>query len=276
MRWTARCTAALAFALLPIGAQAQQVAGQVLWLSGVVESVDLKGVSRPLAKGDILHEGDTVRTGADAYAQLIMKDEALLAVRPETTLRLQDYRYTGREDGSERAVYDLIRGGFRSITGAIGKTNKERFLIRTDNVLVGIRGTDHETFIVPGQGTYNRVTQGGTYLRSATGRVDLEAGQVAFASLAGTPSLMQRTPDFMHLTKVSLPAGAPFNDGVVAHGKRELPDHVTMPALPAQALGDNAGNGNGWGRGGRCGGPCAGVVNGGVGKGLSKRPDADI
>jgi hypothetical protein len=118
------------------------------------------------------------------------------------------------------------------------------------------------------------VTQGGTYLRSATGRVDLEAGQVAFASLAGTPSLMQRTPDFMHLTKVSLPAGAPFNEGVVAHGKRELPDHVTMPVLPAQALGNNAGNGNGWGRGGRCGGPCAGVVNGGIGKGLSKRPDA--
>jgi hypothetical protein len=265
--------AVAAFALLPMAAAAQQVAGQVLWLSGQVEGVNLKGITRPLVQGDVLHEGDTIRTGAGSHAQLLMKDEALLALRPETSLRLQDYQYAGRQDGSERAVYDLIRGGFRSITGAIGTKSKERFLIRTDNVLVGIRGTDHETFVVADAGTYNRVTLGGTYLQSDAGRVDLDPGQAGFAALKAPPALLQRTPEFMHFTKAAVPAGAPFNDGVIAHGERALPEHVSLPALPAQALGPSGRQGKTAVPGGRCGGPCSDLPGGpgkGVGKGIGK------
>jgi hypothetical protein len=148
-------------------------------------------------------------------------------------------------------------------------------------VLVGIRGTDHETFLQPGAGVYNRVTMGGTYLQSAHGRVDVEPGQVAFAAMKASPALMRQTPEFMHLTKVAIPAGAPFNEGVIADGKRTLPDQAALPVLPAQAWGENAAQ-TGWGKGGRCSGPCnaealagkgVGKGNGkGLGKGLGKAP----
>jgi hypothetical protein len=246
---------------------AQQAAGQVIWMSGEVASISPDKIARPLAKGDMVHPGEVISTGPDSHAQILMTDQGMIALRPDSSLRLATYTYQGRNDGSERAVIELIKGGVRSITGAIGGANKKNQLIRTNNALVGIRGTDHETFLQPDAGTYNRVTMGGTYLQSARGRIDLEPGQVAYASFTTPPAFTQRTPEFMHLTKVAVPAGAPFNEGVIAHGKRTLPEQAALPVLPVQAWGENA-PANGWGQGGRCAGPCdTGVLQKGIGKG---------
>lgn len=267
MRWTVSRTAALAIALLPMASSAQpQTAGQVIWASGQVSSINPDKIARPLAKGDIVHPGETISTGPDSHVQILMTDQGLIAVRPDSSLRLTSYTYQGRNDGSERAVIDLIKGGIRSITGAIGGANKDNQILRGGGALVGIRGTDHETFLQANAGLYDRVTLGGTYLRTSQGRVDLEPGQVGFASFRTSPSRMSGTPEFMHLTKVAVPAGAPFNDGVIAHGKRTLPDQAALPLLPAQAWGENA-HRNGWGKGGRCGGPCNTDVLAGKGEG---------
>lgn len=267
MRWTLSSAAALAFALLPMSANAQQAAGQVIWTSGEVAGISPDKIARPLVKGDMVHPGEVISTGPDSHAQILMTDQGMIALRPESSLRLTTYTYQGRNDGSERAVMDLIKGGIRSITGAIGGSNKKNQILRTNNALVGIRGTDHETFLQPGAGTYNRVTMGGTYLQGARGRVDLEPGQTGWVSLAAAPALIQHTPEFMHLTRVAVPAGAPFNEGVIAHGKRTLPEQAALPLLPAQAWGENA-HVNGWGKGGRCAGPCdTGVLQKGIGTG---------
>jgi len=259
--------------LLPASALAQQAAGHVLWVSGQLASVGPDGVAKPLAKGDGVREGDTVRTGANSHAHLLMNDQGLIALRPESSLRVASYAYEGRKDGSEHARLELIKGGMRSITGAIGRTRKQNYKLETQTASIGIRGTDHETFVVPGSGTYNRVTLGGTYVQTAQGRIELAPGEVGFAGPSAAPSLMERTPEFMHVAslqgpyrvtamrvgapgderRLQVPFGAPFTNGVIAHGKRMLPQHVTMPVLPAQALGEN----RGWGKGGRCGGPCA-------------------
>lgn len=236
MHWTLGCTAGLALALFTATAGAQQVAGQVLWASGPVTGSAASEPGRALAKGDAVYEGDTIATGSDGYAQLLMKDRGLIALRPQTSLHLATYAYQGRDDGSERAVMRLMKGGLRSITGAVGASNKDHYLLRARTVLVGIRGTDHETFIAADESVYNRVSVGGTYLQGAGGRIDLDAGQVGHAPLDAPPSLLERTPEFMQLTKVALPAGAPFNEGVIAHGRRTLPEHVSMPALPQPAL----------------------------------------
>jgi hypothetical protein len=270
MRWTLSCTAALAFVLLPASANSQQAAGHVIWLSGEVASINPDKVVRPLGKGDTVREGDVISTGPDSHAQILMSDKGLIALRPDSTLRLTTYTYQGRNDGSERTVVDLIKGGIRSITGAIGSANKKNQVIRSGNILVGIRGTDHETFLQPDAGVYDRVTMGGTYVQSGRSRVEVNPGQIAFASMAAAPALLHRTPDFMHLTKVAVPAGAPFNEGVIAHGKRTLPEEAALPVLPAQAWGENAHN-TGWRKGGRCGGPCNTEVLRGRWTGKGKR-----
>lgn len=268
--------AASAFLLASQAALAQPVAGKVLWVKGHAELQAPDGRVRPLSKGDTVSAGDLLRTGSGAHLQLVMNDEALLAVRPETALRVAEFRYQGVEDGTEHAVFELVKGGLRSITGAIGRTHKENLKLRTDTASVGVRGTDHETFYVPegsDAGTYDRVTVGGTYIQTADGRVELEPGENGFAPLAGAaPTRLERTPAFMQLA--ALKRGVPHNDGAIPSG-RSLPAQATVPVLPAQALGENAAKG--WGKGGKCGGSCADLVrntnpggNPGKGNGFGK------
>jgi hypothetical protein len=253
---------ALAAATFTGGLFAQERAGQVLWSMGKVERVGPDGAATPLAKGEGVFEGDVIRSAAGSHAQILMRDEALIAVRPESSLRLETYAYQGREDGTERAVVELIKGGMRSITGAVGRTNKDSYQLRTRMILIGIRGTDHETF-ASDAGTYNRVTVGGTYLQGPDGRLDLAPGEVGFASLTPgmAPLRLDRTPEVMHLSMTANGnTGPQLRQASPSDGRRlekglphaRLPE--SMPVLPAQALGENTGKG--WGKGGRCEGSC--------------------
>lgn len=268
MRRTVSCTAALAFALVPLAVNAQQqVAGQVIWMAGQVSVINPDKIARSLAKGDSVRQGETIVTGPGSHAQLLMSDQGLIAVRPDSSLRLAAYRYQS-DQGKNSAMLELVKGGMRSVTGAIGQSNKEDYKLKTDTASVGIRGTDHEVLAV-GQGTYSRVTQGGTYLQGAEGSIDLAPGEIGFAGKSGKPTRLQSTPAAMQLAalqgagkgqqmrgsgpgdelRLLVPFGAPFNGGVIAHGKRTLPEQVTMPVLPAQALGENRGASAGKGRG---------------------------
>jgi hypothetical protein len=255
--------------------QAQDPAGRVLWLFGKVERVSAGGVATSLSRGDAVFEGDVIRTAAASHAQLMMSDQALIAVRPESSLQLSSYVYQGREDGTERAVIDLLKGGMRSVTGAVGRSHKENYRIRTKTSSIGIRGTDHETYATE-EGTYNRVTVGGTYLQSPGGRIDLSPGQAGFASFTpgAAPLRLDRTPEFMHLAALRSGDTGPqpreasagdarrLDKGVshgnakgASHGNAGLPVQAASPVLPSQALGENA-HQRGYGNGGRCGGPC--------------------
>lgn len=246
-------------------AAAQEPVGHILWLFGQVERIGADGAAKPLAKGDPVFEGDVIRTAAASHAQLLMSDEALLAVRAESSVKLAKYRYQGREDGTERAIIELLKGGLRSVTGTIGRSNKDSYQLKNEMHVIGIRGTDHETFATE-RGTFNRVTLGGTYLEGSGGRVELAPGEVGFASMhAGAePQRLERTPEFMHLAALSGGNTGPQVRARVASDAARLRNGAgsathspsaaaASPVLPAQALGEHGG----WFRGGRCEGPCA-------------------
>ena len=197
---------ALLLALASGGAYASIDAGRVQFVFGDSKALATNGVERALKKGDVVHEGDTVITGPSASLQLLMVDDAMVAVRPNSRLRIDTYRFQGKEDGSERGVLHLIKGAFRSITGAIGHTNKKNYKIITDTANIGVRGTDHEpAYLLPSQanvgdpGTYDLVNSGGTYIATPWGRVDVSPNQVGYASSkpGSVPVLLEGVPGFM-------------------------------------------------------------------------------
>ena len=257
---------------------AQEAAGRILWVFGQVARIGADGAAKPLAKGDAVFEGDLIRSASDSYAQIVMSDEALIALRPQTSMQLKVYDYSGREDGTERALVELIKGGLRSVTGQIGRHYKENYQMKSGANLVGIRGTDHE-FFANDEGAYDRVTVGGTYLQSPDGKVELSPGQVGFASLTigSSPLRLESTPEFMHLAALSKTnTGPQFRSNTPGDERRlqkgalsatvNLTNAAARPVLPAQAVGENSPQ-QGWGRGGRCGGPCADPLNNGKGFG---------
>lgn len=266
---------------VPCAAQAQEPAGRILWTFGQVERVGADGVAKRVAAGDPVFEGDLIRSAPASQAQLVMNDEALMAVRADSSVKLAAYVYNGREDGTERAVVELLKGGLRSVTGAIGRNNKDSYQLKSNHHTVGIRGTDHETF-ADDTGTFNRVSVGGTYLQGEDGRVDLSPGDVGFASHVpgGGPTRLDRTPDFMHVAVLtSGNTGPQFRDRAPRDSRRlqngavssnlSLQPSAASPVLPVQALGDNAKQ-NGFGKGGSCDALCFDPLKGSNGKGHGK------
>ncbi len=139
------CMAALALPSALLAAEA----GKFQFIAGDVKIMNAAGVTRAPVKGEPFNSGDTIITGATGSAQIRMSDGGLVAVRPDSQMKLDQYVFNGREDGSERKIVSLIKGGFRAITGLIGNRNKENYKILTPSATIGIRGTDHEAVVVP-------------------------------------------------------------------------------------------------------------------------------
>jgi hypothetical protein len=74
--------------------------GKVLQLEGSATLVNVQGKGRTLKIGDIIDEGDEIRTLADSHLQIHLQDDAYLALRPNSRLSLDHYRVVSTEDSS--------------------------------------------------------------------------------------------------------------------------------------------------------------------------------
>jgi hypothetical protein len=186
-----------------------QSAGVVQFAAGDVKVVSAGGSERAGRKGIPVSVGDTLLTAPGALAQLKMGDGAIVVVQPASRLTVAEFHYAGAEDGTEKVRYRLDHGGFRAVTGAIGRTNKKNYLIETPIAHMGVRGTDHESyyFAVTGPvegdgakpGAYNKVNTGRTFIRTGAGEVEIDPNQVGFVASAGeVPVILPSVPGFFN------------------------------------------------------------------------------
>ncbi len=142
---------------------AEKQAGKTLLTRGNVISKRNTG-DVTLKRRSVVFEKDEIHVGADGRAQLRMIDHALISLQENTVLQIKNYQYQkGGKNNS--ALMELLSGGLRTITGAIGKGNKKAYELRTPLATIGIRGTDYEVEIVP-NGMYVAVWEGVIHLRS--------------------------------------------------------------------------------------------------------------
>src|SRR5262245_34017786 len=71
--------------------------------------------------GTTVEAGDLIRVGARSSVQLRMSDQSIVSLRSNTEFRIDEYSYTGRGDDSDRSVFSLLKGGMRTVGGAISK-----------------------------------------------------------------------------------------------------------------------------------------------------------
>ena len=140
-------------ALLILLATGQSVlaadAGRVLLAGGNV--VAIRGNQTvTLARDSIIQEKDLLRTGPGGSLQVRFSDESLLSLRENSELSVDTYRFDGREDGKEQALFRLVKGGLRTITGLIGRTNHRNYQMQSITSTIGIRGTDYAATLCQG------------------------------------------------------------------------------------------------------------------------------
>ncbi|WP_108124717.1 FecR family protein [Saccharospirillum mangrovi] len=118
-------------------------AGKVVIAAGDVYAVNAQNERRPLQRRADVFEGDTLITGTDGRLQLRFEDNAILALRADSQLRISEY-HGASDTQPERVLMDLLGGGFRTISGSFGKSERDAYQVRTPNASIGIRGTHYE------------------------------------------------------------------------------------------------------------------------------------
>lgn len=195
--------------LLPWWAQAQISAARVMSVSGDVKVTDAQGNVRALQKGAEIKSGEKIITAEGALAQVRLNDGGFMSIRPGTEMVIDRFQYDEKNAANSSLLISLIRGGMRSISGMIGKTNPDGYQIKSNTATVGIRGTDHEPMVIPvgasplaalGQpGLYDKVNDGETFIRNQAGLLAIKKGEVGFTPLGTAnmpPQALKVIPDF--------------------------------------------------------------------------------
>jgi hypothetical protein len=166
----------LALISAAFASQAQAAAGRVEFAIGPASIVGADGRTRPAARGTEVDTGDTVRTQQNGRVQVRMADGAYISLQPNTEFGIKDYRFAGKTDGSESAFYSLLKGAMRTVTGLIGRVNRNKYLVSTPTATVGIRGTGGVIQVQDDGSTLVQGTSGIWFLANPSGTIDIPAG----------------------------------------------------------------------------------------------------
>ncbi|PLY11208.1 MAG: hypothetical protein C0626_01160 [Arcobacter sp.] len=114
--------------------------GQITALVGDVKiSRDSNTILAKL--GEKLEKNDVINSAKASKAQVTLDDNTIITIGQNSTLNIFDYAYDETKPNDSKADIGFMKGSFKSITGKIGKINKERFKLKTKSASIGIRGT---------------------------------------------------------------------------------------------------------------------------------------
>ena len=185
-------------------ASAARGIGRLVISSGATTADNAAGVTRVLKQGDQVYEGDALQTDAAARMQVTFNDGGRLALRPATKLYIEAY-HRGDSSRSEQIAFRLERGGFRTATGRIGRSNRTAYRFSTPQAVIGIRGTDWGAVLFDGEDEDEGEQQlnigvitGGITVSNAGGSVDLgDDAEFSFAvvdSFSSPPAAQSEPP----------------------------------------------------------------------------------
>ena len=132
--------------LLLGGVALAQAVGEVDFAKGVGFAQTADQSPRTLGKGLELKEGDKLTTADGSLAVIKLQDGTRMTVRPNSEIVIQQYKFK-EADPDNSMVMQLLRGGFRAITGLISKNLPNAARVVTRTATIGIRGTDFDVRI---------------------------------------------------------------------------------------------------------------------------------
>ena len=176
--------------------------------------------------GAKVHVGDRVFTEAGGHVHVRFVDDALVSVRPSSTLDVVRYDYDASKPENSAVKFELSEGVARAISGEAAKSARERFRMNTPIAAIGVRGTD---FVVSANSRSTRalVNEGAIVMAPYSSECSSEAlGPCAVDAV----ELSQNT-----LQVLELGSGNPAPRLVAASGERTLSEIESSESSDATA-----------------------------------------
>ncbi|MGH8662113.1 MAG: FecR family protein [Burkholderiales bacterium] len=206
---------------------AQTVQGFVQEVSGNVTAQVGTRSPQSVGRGQTLVSNAIIATGPGSYAALKFEDGTAVLLKENTSFQVQSYTYNPKAPENASAIFNLVRGGLRMITGLVTSRNRDALKVATPLATIGIRGTEFIAELV--NPLYVQVVNGVVTVTNAAGTVVFSAGQAALVAnpsalgnlvpLNQVPPGVFQMPNFP-LTAVpeAVPPGSPVGGTVTAGG----------------------------------------------------------
>lgn len=146
-------------------AQANEMYGMFMVVKGEVFVINAQNQKNPVKVGSKILPGETVVSGKDSRAKIVMSDRNVMNISPETTLKIEQYT-NDPKTGEKNVQLNLLDGKARNNVEQKYDGEKSKFIMKTATAVAGVRGTQ---FFV----AYNAQNQ--------TTQVVTLKGQVSFA-----------------------------------------------------------------------------------------------
>lgn len=170
--------------------------------------VERKGTRVPLAVAMPVYSGDTLNVADQAVAQLRFEDDSVFVVPGAARLRVDVFTMPTQGSGG-KAVYTLVSGGLRTITGRVSKGGKDQYEMRSEEATITVAGSAY--LAIRCQGVCARKYKPGLYVRG-------ESGVVAVANTAGRLRLHRGQTGYVanNTTLPLMVKRSPFDDPLIA------------------------------------------------------------
>jgi hypothetical protein len=224
---------------------AAQVAGTIAQLSGPLLAKKADGAVRVLSLRSEVESGDTLVTEKNTYALVKFVDNSEITLKPGTTFKVENFAFDAAKPDGDQASFSLVKGGLRSVTGLLGKRNKEKFSMKTPSATIGIRGTTFIADLVEPSAEEVAVAVAAreAYLMASTASLDALAAPMKPLTLAQgpmppSPSGTSMPPGlYVHvidgMINVSNPAGSlSFSAGQFGYTRNTVIPPVMVPNNP--------------------------------------------
>lgn len=176
--------------------------GKVIAVEGSVKAEGDQ--NRALSRGASIFVSDLITVADAAKIQIKFSDGGLINLISSTQYRVNSYEFK-KDQGNYAA--ELLAGGFRAVSGKIGKSSPENYKVKTPIATMGLRGTDFMCNIVEDQ-TYFGCNSGEISLASEVEIIVLVADQFTSADPSGGFSdITNERPELLSLEFFESPDG---------------------------------------------------------------------
>lgn len=157
------CSVGATLSLFSFQALANPMYGVFMVSKGNVKIQSAAQKTSDAKVGSKVYEGDTIITGADSRAKVVMSDRNVINISPDTEIKIAQYK-NDAATGKKNVELDLLKGKVRNNVEQKYDEKESKFQVKTLTAVAGVRGTQFVVAFDPG----SRITSVTTFKGAVT------------------------------------------------------------------------------------------------------------
>ena len=136
------------FFLITLSTQAEEkltVKKQLIGVLGVASGTISNGL-KELKTGDKVYLGDTILSGTNSGAQLLLLDQSTFTIGSDSEVVMDKFIYDPKNSDG-KIVSTVKKGSLKIISGLISKKNPDNLKVKVPEGTLGSRGTEFQTIV---------------------------------------------------------------------------------------------------------------------------------